>query len=76
MDAAMTKLLLVQTDKSSKDLKEMSPGQLESFKQSFLKLKALTAKAVDECMAACAILETTSGKTKKEKVDYLFKHCI
>ena len=76
MDAAMTKLLLVQTDKSLLDLKMMSTAQRESFKQSFLKLKALKSAIVDKCMADCAIMSTTSGKSKKEKIDYLFAHHI
>ena len=76
IDAAITEMLLVQTDKSLKDLKEMTPRALESFKQSFIKLKDLKSAIVDKCMAACAILPNTSGKSKKEKIDFLFKHHI
>ena len=54
----------------------MTPDGLESFKQSFLKLKALKVAIVDKCMADCAIMSTTSGKSKKEKIDYLFAHHI
>ena len=71
IDAAITEMLLVQTDKSLMDLKGMTPEGLESFKQSFLKLKALKVVIVDKCMADCAIMSTTSGKSKKEKIDYL-----
>ena len=74
--AALMNLLLVQTDKSLFELREMGSAELKSFKQSLLKNRGLTLKVVTTCLEACAILEIESGKTKAEKVDYIFENLI
>ena len=51
-------------------------AELKSFKESLLKNRGLTLKVVTTCLEACAILESESGKTKAEKVDYIFEYLI